>query len=132
MAHDKKQHEILIETFNELEGLDPTLLELINGRLQKVKEQFEGKIAEFVESQHQLISKIEALNKLSPNAYSLANLTMDEVFQGLSLIEGDPYVIWKSLHNAYGTDYFISIIEREYGKRFAKDYDAIYEETNKI
>ena len=78
------------------------------------------------------MKKIELYNKMSPNAYSLINLTIDEVFSQLTKVEGDPYILWKNFYEAYGEDYFIFIIEREYGKRFAKDYDAIYKETEEI
>ena len=36
------------------------------------------------------------------------------------------------MNKAYGKDYFMAVIEREYGKRFAKDYDAIYTEIDLV
>lgn len=47
-------------------------------------------------------------------------------------METDPNKVWKSLDQAYGTDYFLAVIERVYGKRFAKDYDALYIEIDKV
>jgi len=50
----------------------------------------------------------------------------------LAKVESDPNKIWKFLDSAYGTDYFLAVIERVYGKRFAKDYDALYTEIDKV
>lgn len=79
-----------------------------------------------------MLKKIYLFNKLSPNAYSLINLTLEEIFADLAKIETDPNRIWKCLNEAYGTDYFLAVIERVYGKRFAKDYDALYTEIDKV
>ena len=34
--------------------------------------------------------------------------------------------------SAYGTDYFLSVIEQRYGKRFVANYNALYEQINKV
>jgi hypothetical protein len=36
------------------------------------------------------------------------------------------------MHDSYGTDYFITQIEREYGRRFARDYDVLHDEVEKV
>jgi hypothetical protein len=79
-----------------------------------------------------LLKKIYLFNKLSPDAYSLINLTLERIFTDLAKVESDPNKIWKCLEQAYGTDYFLAVIERVYGKRFAKDYDALYTEIDKV
>ena len=76
--------------------------------------------------------KIYFFNKLSPNAYSLINLSLDEIFWALAQMETDPTKIWKQLNEAYGVDYFLQPVERQYGKRFARDYDALYTEIDKV
>jgi len=47
-------------------------------------------------------------------------------------VEKSPYRIWKAIHDSYGPDLFLLIIEKEYGGRFAKDYKAMNAEIDKI
>lgn len=79
-----------------------------------------------------MLHKIYLFNKLNPTAYSLINLTLEEIFEALAEVEEDPYALWRNFHIAYGKDYFITIIEREYGKRFAKDYEKIYSDIEDV
>lgn len=51
------------------------------------------------------------MNSLTVDAYSVANLTVDEIFEGLELKVQDPLTVWNSLHHYYGEDFFMAIIE---------------------
>ena len=57
------------------------------------------------------------MNKLTPDWYSIANLSLKEICQGLAIRVSEPETIWKALHksSAFGPDFFFSIIEKEYG-----------------
>eukprot|EP00347_Sterkiella_histriomuscorum_P002492 403367942 len=123
---------INLELFDFLDGIDDEILKMINQKLEKIKNQYQEKIRDHIKYQTQLLKKIYLFNKLSPNAYSLINLSLEEIFNDLSKVETDPNKIWKYLDHAYGTDYFLAVIERVYGKRFAKDYDALYTEIDKV
>jgi len=79
-----------------------------------------------------MIQKIDKFNALSPDAYSLANLTVPEIFQGLSSINKDAKVIWNELHQAYGKDFFLRIIEEEYGPRLRQDHEKVSKELDAI
>ena len=79
-----------------------------------------------------LHSKIRLMNELSSDAYSVANLPLLKIFDGCVKKEKDPYRIWKALHKAYGEDYFLNPIEKQYGKRFVQNYNALYYEVNKV
>ena len=72
------------------------------------------------------------MNDLSPDAYSIANLSLVEIFVGCSKKESDPARIWKALKRAYGADYFITVVEEQYGQRFVANYNALYNEVNKV
>lgn len=72
------------------------------------------------------------MNELSPDAYSVANLSLIEIFKGCVMKESDPARIWKALKNAYGEDYFVKPIEEQYGKRFVANYNALYTEVKKV
>jgi len=56
--------------------------------------------------------KIKLMNELSPNAFSIANLSLIEIFTSCSKKERDPARIWKALKKAYGEDYFITVVEQ--------------------
>ena len=72
------------------------------------------------------------MNDLSPDAYSVANLSLTEIFKGCVRKEGDPTRIWKALKLAYGDDYFVKPVEEQYGKRFVANYNALYSEVKKV
>ena len=72
------------------------------------------------------------MNDLSPDAYSIANLSLVEIFLGIAKKENDPARIWKALKKAYGEDYFLTVVEEQYGKRFVANYNALYSEVDKV
>ena len=82
--------------------------------------------------QELLLRKINYFNKLSPNAYGIVNLTLQEVCESLSVVETDCNRLWKHLNDAYGADFFLVPVERQYGRRFARDYDALHSEVDKV
>jgi hypothetical protein len=43
-----------------------------------------------------------------------------------------PQRLWDEVHKHYGSDCFLYIIEKEYGGRFAKDYNHLNSEIDKI
>ena len=51
------------------------------------------------------------MNELSPDAYSIANMGLIEIFSGCEKKEKDPDRIWKALSKAYGEDYFLTVVE---------------------
>jgi hypothetical protein len=36
------------------------------------------------------------------------------------------------MNDAYGSDFFLAPVERQYGRRFARDYDALHSEVDKV
>lgn len=51
---------------------------------------------------------------------------------GCAKKERDPARVWKALLRAYGKDYFITVVEEQYGKRFVNNYNALYEQVNEV
>ena len=51
------------------------------------------------------------MNDLSPDAYSVANLGLIEIFMGVQKKEKDAGRVWKALKIAYGEEYFIGPVE---------------------
>lgn len=63
--------------------------------------------------------------------YSIANLSLNQICFGLHLKVKEPEDLWKSLHReeAFGSDYFISIVEKEYSHRFVGNLDKFKEDA---
>ena len=55
------------------------------------------------------------MNDLTPDAYSVANLSILDIFRGCAKKETDPARIWIALKKAYSEDYFINVVEEQYG-----------------
>ena len=123
---------ITVEFFDSLEGLEPSLKEQLNYKLASVRNQFQELLDINLLTVDKLNNKIKLLNDLSPDAYSIANLGMIEILMGCAKKERDPARVWKALKRAYGKDYFITVVEEEYGKRFVSNYNALYEQVNEV
>lgn len=72
------------------------------------------------------------MSELAPEAYSVANLSLIEIFMACEKKEKDPCRIWKALKKAYGEEYFVGPVEQQYGQRFVQNYNALYTEVNKV
>ena len=57
---------------------------------------------------------------------------MEDIFKAMVWKESDPGMIWRALNAAYGVDYFIICVEEQYGKRFVANYNALYEEVDRV
>lgn len=66
--------------------------------------------------------------------YAIANLSLKQLCQGMALRVSDPEQLWYSLHkdSAFGVDFFLPIIEREYGTRLQGNAEMIKNEMNDI
>ena len=72
------------------------------------------------------------MNELATDAYSIANLSLLEIFKGCAMKETDPAKVWKCLKKAYSEDYFVNVVEEQYGTRFVANYNALYTEVDKV
>ena len=132
-ALDEYQNKIVpVEFFDPLEGIDKELREELNVKLAKVRNQFQELLETNLKTVDKLKDKIKLMNDLSPDAYSIANLSLVEIFLGIAKKENDPARIWKALKKAYGEDYFLTVVEEQYGKRFVANYNALYSEVDKV
>lgn len=129
---EEERISIPVEYFDALTGLDESILKLVNEKIANIQTMYQERIRGNLRYQNELQRNIYHFNKLSPNAYSIVNMTLSEVFRALAVVETDPSRIWKQLNEAYGVDFFIQPVERQYGKRFARDYDALFEEIDKV
>ena len=123
---------VSVEWFDALEGIDAETRQELNFKLARVRNTFQELLDINLQSVDKLKNKIQLMNNLTPEAYSIANLSLVEIFLGVAKKENDPARIWKGLKRAYGEDYFITVIEEQYGQRFVANYNALYVEVNKV
>ena len=99
---------IPVEIFDSLQGLDESVLKLVNEKVEQIKGIYQERCRLNLRQMELLNRKITYFNKLSPNAYGIINLTLHEIFESLAIIETDSGKIWKCLNDAYGKDFFIA------------------------
>ncbi|CDW81423.1 UNKNOWN [Stylonychia lemnae] len=126
------EDQVAVEFFNALEGVDPEMLDIINTRLFSMKEKCERRLVDHIRFQEELLKKIYAMSKLSPSAFGIVNLSLQEIIGALKIMYDDPQDIWTEIHEHYGQDCFLTIIEQEYGGKFSKDYSQLNAEVDKV
>ena len=75
--------------------------------------------------QNKLSRKVDIMNQLNPDCYSIANLTLDQIFGSLAKKDESPEKIWQSITNAFGADFFLAQIEKSLGSRLSMDNRAL-------
>ena len=59
-------------------------------------------------------------------------MSLADIIGALKLMYDDPNVLWCEIHEKYGPDCFLTIIEQEYGGKFSKDYSQLNAEVDKV
>ena len=75
-----------VYNFNDLENLSPELVTFFNEKLQIVKEEAQMQIDKVTANVSHLIEKIEKYKSLKPENYSLMEMTLEDIFSGVSII----------------------------------------------
>jgi hypothetical protein len=84
----------------------------VNDKIAQIKTIYQERSRMNLRYQESLIRKINYFNKLSPNAYGIVNLSLQEICESLAVIETDCHRLWKYMNNAYGSDFFLAPVER--------------------
>lgn len=109
---DDYEHKIVtVEWFDSLEGIEKELRDELNLKLAKVRNSFQDLLDTNLKSIDKLNERIDLMNKLSPDAYSVANISLMEIFKGVMKKEKSPNRIWKALKEVFGEDYFLTVVE---------------------
>ena len=61
---------------------------------------------------------------MTPKTFKLVQLTLEEIFDALAKIHQDSFAIWRHLTAAYPQDYFVGVIEAEFGAFFDAESEA--------
>ena len=74
---DMENKCVPVEFFDMLEGVDDYIIDELNIRVSKVRNKFQDLLEINSKGVNNLRKQIELMNKLSPDAYSIANLTLE-------------------------------------------------------
>jgi len=91
---EEERVAIPVEFFDSLAGLDPPILQLVNEKIAFIQHIYQERARTNLRYQEVLVRKINYYNKLSPNAYGIINLSLQEIFDSLAQIETDANKIW--------------------------------------
>jgi hypothetical protein len=94
VEEEEERVAIPVEFFDSLAGLDPPILQLVNEKIAFVQHIYQERARTNLRYQEVLVRKINYYNKLSPNAYGIINLSLQEIFDSLAQIETDANKIW--------------------------------------
>ena len=95
-----------------MEGLDPQLVDLFNEKQQMLKEDAQMQIDNVTNDMHQLSNTIEKYKSLKPENYSLMEMSLSDIFEGVAVIEPLAFPVWTHLLGAYPKDHFSAIIKQ--------------------
>lgn len=71
--------------------------------------------------------KLNLLQKLQPDEQCLVNLSLNKICRVLAVKHTDADVVWDALHDekAFGNDFFLNRIEREYSNKLMSNLDGL-------
>ncbi|CDW79781.1 UNKNOWN [Stylonychia lemnae] len=104
-----------VHFFSFTEGLDAKVCDVLNLRLQQVADEYNSKLADYDVKISSLENVINKYKKLAPKAFKLMEMSLEEIFSSLSIIEQEASKIWTSLTNSYPAGHFDGVIEDTYG-----------------
>ena len=110
--------------FDQLSGVDEEIRNLLNQRLDEVREECHQKIAALVVENEQKDHKIHAYQNLAPELYSIAQYEIHEIISSMPLVCSDIDQIWKLLLQTFGDDCFTPNIVKKFPAQFKGDKKA--------
>lgn len=114
--------------FDETEGLDPTVTQILNEKLKYVKEIYEQRIQDHIKYQHKLMIELVKYKSLTPDSYGFLNYTLEEIFQNLRIVEMDADKIWNTMKSVFGKTFFTVQVQHEYNQSFSENDKKVLEE----
>ena len=95
-----------------MQGLQPELVHFFNEKLQIFKEEAQMQIDKVTNNISELSKRIEQYKSLKPEAYGLMEMTLQEIFEGVAVIEPLAFPVWQKLLAAFPPHHFSTIIKQ--------------------
>ena len=74
---------VAVQFFDTLSGLDSTIVQAVNDKIATCRNHYQMLLDKNITENERLRKQIGLLNVLSPDAFSIANLSMMEIFSAL-------------------------------------------------
>lgn len=107
-----------VEYFSPLEVVDDRNRELLNSKIDDMKNLFNEKMYDLYKTNKVLQHQIYLFNEIDKSGnigIKFSEMSCDDIIRKLQIVEDDPMVIWKSLQKFYGFGFFNVMIEKEFG-----------------
>lgn len=107
-----------VEFFSALEIVDERTRELLNSKIEDVKNLFNEKMFDLYKNNKILQRQIFLFNEIEKTGnigIKFSEMTCDDIIIKLQIVEDDPTKIWKTLQKYYGFGFFNVMIEKEFG-----------------
>ena len=69
---------------------------------------------------------MQNFEKLKPAQYGLLDMTVDQIFEAVALLEGDPQKIWDLVEKHFRKNFFEQVIIKRYAYLFDSKDEAEY------
>eukprot|EP00347_Sterkiella_histriomuscorum_P000998 403373728 len=104
-----------VRYFSFMDGMDEKVCDVLNIKLQQVAENYNSVLAELDLKIKNHEDTIKKYKQLAPKTFKLMDLTLDEIFGSLYIIEQDAAKVWAPFIKAYPKGHFDGVIEDTYG-----------------
>ena len=124
--------------YNAVDGLDPKVVEILNQKLSSVKDFFMKQVRLIQHYNDELREKVDMMESMNKDGMKFADMETEKLIERIGMIEdlrresktklrqidpssrtkanmNRPQQIWNMLMSSFGADYFLEVIEEEYG-----------------
>jgi hypothetical protein len=95
-----------VKYFNELLGVDPSLLKLLNERIKAVQESCVEQLDLRDKKIEHLSYRLSIFEKMKPDQFRVADMKIDHLFEAVALVHKRPYQVFNALVEAFPKDHF--------------------------
>jgi hypothetical protein len=94
---------------------------LFNKKLNDIKIAFQTIQKRQMEYCKGLNRKLHLYEKVAAEFHGLVNMPLDDIFKGVKLMDEEPEVLWKSITDNFGHEFFLPVIDSQYSHLFVND-----------
>lgn len=107
-----------IQYFSIIDALDERNRELMNAKLEDVKNHFNEKLLDLYKTNQVLDHQIRIFERIEETGnigIKLSEMNCEDIVVKLQIVENDPNTIWKCIQKYFGYGFFNVMIEKEFG-----------------
>ena len=117
--------------FEVSDGLSPELTALLNRKIDKIRLTWEKLNENQMKYVATLNKKLYLYENVAAELHGLISMPLPEIFSGIRMLGEKPEVLWQHIVDAFGREFFLPTIDREYGHLFVNDIGRYQDEIQK-